>query len=59
MGYLRVSRFNMIFLVKTKRNFSSKFGLIRVDFDSPNRTRTWKESAYWLQSILADRTLDV
>lgn len=40
-------------------SYDSKFGVIRVDFDSPDRTRTWKESAYWLQSVIADRTLDV
>ncbi|CAG9765665.1 unnamed protein product [Ceutorhynchus assimilis] len=39
-------------------SYKSKFGIIRVDFDSPNRTRTWKESAKWYQNVIATRILD-
>lgn len=32
--------------------YDSKFGVIRVDMNSPNRTRTWKQSAYWYQNVI-------
>ena len=34
--------------------YSEKFGLTRVDFDDPNRTRTPKESFGVLQQIIKD-----
>ncbi|XP_030767112.1 myrosinase 1-like [Sitophilus oryzae] len=38
--------------------YETRFGIIRVDYDSPNRTRTWKESARWYQNLIATRVLD-
>ncbi|XP_066251089.1 myrosinase 1-like isoform X2 [Euwallacea similis] len=29
--------------------YTRRFGIIEVDFESPNRTRTWKDSAKWYQ----------
>ncbi|CAH1127479.1 unnamed protein product [Ceutorhynchus assimilis] len=40
-------------------SYEKRFGIIRTDFDSPNRTRTWKQSAKWYQNVTATRTLDV
>ncbi|XP_060526177.1 myrosinase 1-like [Cylas formicarius] len=37
--------------------YSRKFGLIQVDFGSPNRTRTWKKAAYWYKNVTASRQL--
>ncbi|XP_050305714.1 myrosinase 1-like [Anthonomus grandis grandis] len=39
-------------------SYEPRFGLIRVDFDSPNKTRRWKESAKWYQQVIATRSLD-
>uniref|UniRef100_A0A0A9XV15 Myrosinase 1 n=2 Tax=Lygus hesperus TaxID=30085 RepID=A0A0A9XV15_LYGHE len=36
-----------------RAGFTSKFGLVRVDHESKNRTRTFKKSAYWFQNYLA------
>lgn len=38
--------------------YDSRFGLIRVDFNDPNRTRTWKQSAKWYQNVIATKSLD-
>ncbi|KAL1512861.1 hypothetical protein ABEB36_002373 [Hypothenemus hampei] len=40
-------------------SYEKKFGVIRVDFDSPNRTRTWKKSAKWYQNMIVTRKLDI
>ncbi|XP_076259783.1 myrosinase 1-like [Rhynchophorus ferrugineus] len=37
--------------------YTQKFGIIHVDFDSPNRTRTFKESGRWYQKVVATRCL--
>ncbi|XP_060532760.1 myrosinase 1-like [Cylas formicarius] len=37
--------------------YTQKFGIIHVDFNSPNRTRTWKKSAKWYQNVIATRCL--
>lgn len=39
-------------------SYDVKYGLIRVDFDSPNRTRTWKSSARWYQNLTYTRILE-
>ncbi|XP_060536284.1 myrosinase 1-like [Cylas formicarius] len=38
-------------------SYDKRFGLIEVDFDSPNKTRTWKKSAYWYQDVINRRCL--
>ncbi|KAF7284526.1 hypothetical protein GWI33_022112 [Rhynchophorus ferrugineus] len=38
--------------------YMSKFGIVQVDFDSPNRTRTLKKSAEWYQNVVATGRLD-
>ncbi|XP_060525642.1 myrosinase 1-like [Cylas formicarius] len=35
-----------------------KYGLVQIDFDNPNRTRTFKDSAKWYQKVIAARCLD-
>ncbi|ERL94004.1 myrosinase 1 [Dendroctonus ponderosae] len=40
-------------------SYESKFGIIQVDFESPDKTRTWKESAKWYQNVATTRILDV
>ncbi|XP_060532762.1 myrosinase 1-like [Cylas formicarius] len=37
--------------------YTEKFGLIKVDFDDPQRTRTWKSSAKYYQNVIATRCL--
>ncbi|XP_060536127.1 myrosinase 1-like [Cylas formicarius] len=37
--------------------YNEKLGLYQVDFDSPDRTRTAKDSAKWYQKIIKDRCL--
>ncbi|OXU30192.1 hypothetical protein TSAR_003778 [Trichomalopsis sarcophagae] len=39
------------------RGYSVKFGLIHVDFNDPNRTRTPKKSAAWLSNVKRTRKL--
>ncbi|ERL86195.1 hypothetical protein D910_03607 [Dendroctonus ponderosae] len=39
-------------------SYEPKFGLIRVDFESANKTRTWKDSARWYQNLIATRSLE-
>ncbi|XP_076251574.1 myrosinase 1-like [Rhynchophorus ferrugineus] len=39
------------------QGYTQKFGIIHVDFDSPNRTRTFKTSAYWYKNVVATRCL--
>ena len=34
--------------------YSMKFGLVQVDFSSPNRTRTPKESSKYIAKIVGD-----
>nr|XP_022915417.1 myrosinase 1-like [Onthophagus taurus]XP_022915423.1 myrosinase 1-like [Onthophagus taurus]XP_022915431.1 myrosinase 1-like [Onthophagus taurus]XP_022915440.1 myrosinase 1-like [Onthophagus taurus]XP_022915449.1 myrosinase 1-like [Onthophagus taurus]XP_022915458.1 myrosinase 1-like [Onthophagus taurus] len=38
--------------------YSKKFGLIRVDFESPERTRTLKMSAYAYRNIIETKKID-
>ncbi|KAF7284525.1 hypothetical protein GWI33_022111 [Rhynchophorus ferrugineus] len=38
--------------------YASKFGIVQVDFDSPNRTRTLKKSAAWYRNVVATGRLD-
>lgn len=45
-------------LIKHTLNCRRKYGLIHVDFNSRNRTRTWKKSAAWYQNLTNSRTLD-
>ncbi|XP_050305713.1 myrosinase 1-like [Anthonomus grandis grandis] len=40
-------------------SYKDKYGIIRVDFDSPDRTRTWKDSAHWFKNLTTNRVLDV
>ncbi|XP_066245161.1 myrosinase 1-like isoform X2 [Euwallacea similis] len=37
--------------------FSQKMGLIHVDFESPNKTRSWKESGRYYQKVVQTRCL--
>ncbi|XP_030754216.1 myrosinase 1-like [Sitophilus oryzae] len=37
--------------------YTQKIGIVQVDFDSPNRTRTFKKSAEWYQNVIATRCL--
>ncbi|KAF6215547.1 hypothetical protein GE061_010303 [Apolygus lucorum] len=36
-----------------KDGYTVKFGIVEVDFNSPNKTRTLKKSAYWFQNYIA------
>ncbi|XP_066152271.1 myrosinase 1-like isoform X2 [Euwallacea fornicatus] len=40
-------------------SYEKKFGIIHVDFNNLNRTRTWKKSAFWYQNVISTRILDV
>ncbi|XP_058794909.1 myrosinase 1-like [Phymastichus coffea] len=40
------------------RGYVDKFGLVSVNFNDPNRTRTPKKSAMWLKKVLASRKLE-
>ncbi|XP_066141718.1 myrosinase 1-like [Euwallacea fornicatus] len=31
------------------RGYTQRFGIIEIDFESPNRTRTWRDSARWYE----------
>ncbi|XP_012287111.1 myrosinase 1 [Orussus abietinus] len=37
--------------------YSERFGIVHVNFTDPNRTRTWKKSAYWWQQVIRQRKL--
>ncbi|XP_012287125.1 myrosinase 1 [Orussus abietinus] len=37
--------------------YSERFGIVHVDFEDPNRTRTLKKSAYWWQQVVKQRKL--
>ncbi|XP_076259780.1 myrosinase 1-like [Rhynchophorus ferrugineus] len=39
------------------QGYTQRFGIISVDFDSPNRTRTFKDSGRWYQKVVATRCL--
>ncbi|NP_001136332.1 glycoside hydrolase-like protein isoform X1 [Nasonia vitripennis] len=39
------------------RGYSEKFGLIHIDFNHPNRTRTPKKSVTWLSNVARTRKL--
>ncbi|CAG9566621.1 unnamed protein product [Danaus chrysippus] len=41
-----------------KRGYSERFGLYEVDYESPERTRTPRKSAYVYKEMLRTRTLD-
>ncbi|KAF6215373.1 hypothetical protein GE061_010125 [Apolygus lucorum] len=36
-----------------RNGYTVKFGVVNVDFNSPNRTRTLKNSGYWFQHYIA------
>ncbi|XP_023289585.1 myrosinase 1-like, partial [Orussus abietinus] len=40
-----------------ERGYSERFGIVHVDFEDPNRKRTWKKSAYWWQQVTRHRKL--
>ncbi|XP_050306292.1 lactase/phlorizin hydrolase-like [Anthonomus grandis grandis] len=37
--------------------YTQRFGIVQVDFDSPNRTRTYKSSAEWYKRVVAARAI--
>ncbi|XP_020710414.2 myrosinase 1-like [Athalia rosae] len=37
--------------------YTERFGILKVDFDSPNRTRSEKLSTHWWREVLRTRTL--
>lgn len=37
--------------------YTVKFGLVNIDFDSENKTRTYKDSAKWVKKIAGNRCL--
>jgi beta-glucosidase/6-phospho-beta-glucosidase/beta-galactosidase len=37
--------------------YTQRFGIVQVDFDSPNRTRTYKSSAKWYKRVVAAREI--
>ncbi|XP_048506003.1 myrosinase 1-like [Athalia rosae] len=37
--------------------YTQRFGILKVDFDSPNRTRSEKLSTQWLREVIRTRTL--
>lgn len=36
----------------------ARFGMVAVDFDDINKTRTPRESFYWYQNVIANRCID-
>ncbi|XP_046610449.1 myrosinase 1-like isoform X1 [Neodiprion virginianus] len=51
----RVSRYTVWSLIdnfQLDAGYVAKFGLVKVNFDSPNRERTPKSSAYWFQKVI-------
>ena len=47
----------MIYYTFFKNIFSERFGLVQVDFNDPNRKRTYKNSAKWFKDVLKSRKL--
>ncbi|XP_050301607.1 myrosinase 1-like [Anthonomus grandis grandis] len=41
------------------RGYGVKFGLVQIDFDSENRTRTLKRSAYYYKNVIQNRYINV
>ncbi|KAF7284528.1 hypothetical protein GWI33_022114 [Rhynchophorus ferrugineus] len=39
------------------QGYTQKFGIVQVDFDSPNRTRTLKSSAEWYKRVAAAKEI--
>lgn len=37
--------------------FRQRFGIVQVDFESPERTRTYKASAEWYKRVVATRAI--
>ncbi|XP_060522149.1 myrosinase 1-like [Cylas formicarius] len=35
--------------------YTQSYGIIKVDFKDPNRTRTWKDSATWYKNVIENR----
>ncbi|XP_060534450.1 myrosinase 1-like isoform X2 [Cylas formicarius] len=40
-----------------QEGYTQRFGIIKVDFDDPQRTRTWKSSAKYYQNVVSTRCL--
>ncbi|ERL83311.1 hypothetical protein D910_01652, partial [Dendroctonus ponderosae] len=39
------------------QGYTQRFGIVDVDFESPNRTRTYKSSAEWYKRLIAARQI--
>ena len=40
-----------------ENGYNEHFGIVRVDFNDPNRTRAWKKSAEWWQKLIVARKI--
>ncbi|XP_060532763.1 myrosinase 1-like [Cylas formicarius] len=54
IGYLHWS---LLDVLEWNAGHTQRLGLVHVDFESANLTRTWKNSAYWYQNLLTTRCL--
>ncbi|XP_076260145.1 myrosinase 1-like [Rhynchophorus ferrugineus] len=51
-GYTMLDNFEWVL------GYTVKYGIVQVDFDSPNRTRTLKKSAAWYKKVVTTGKLD-